>query len=305
MAAPYGDPDRLFIAELGGRIVLRTAGQNHEFINLDPIVLTGGEQGLLSVAVAPDYAASGRVFVFYNDNAGNLALDVLRRSGSDPNTADPSTRRNVMTIAHSQADNHNGGQLQFGSDGYLYLSTGDGGTQGDPEGDAQSLGSLLGKILRIDVDPAPGAPPPLAVAGDTRAPRLRARVKRRQRVLKLRGAVARASCDERCTISRGRRAQAREAKAQDDRGEADRPGVAERPAGASQGEAEAPAGANPSPRTAAGPACLRAPQAGRDRRRRQPLAGRPAHRPCPPPLSHSGSKRPLWGRNRRFAKERR
>ncbi len=200
VAAPYGDPDRLFIAELGGRLLLRAAGQNHEFINLDPIVLTGGEQGLLSVAVAPDYAASGRVFVFYNDNAGNLALDVLRRSGSNPNTADPSTRRNVMTIAHSQADNHNGGQLQFGSDGYLYLSTGDGGTQGDPEGDAQSLGSLLGKILRIDVDPAPGAPPPLAVAGDTRAPRLRVRVKRRQRVLKLRGAVARASCDERCTI---------------------------------------------------------------------------------------------------------
>ena len=152
------------------------------------------------MAVAPDYAASGRVFVFYNDNAGNLAVDVLLRSASDPNRADPSTRRNVLTIAHAQADNHNGGQLLFGSDGYLYLSTGDGGTQGDPEGDAQSLGSLLGKILRIDVDPAPGAPPPLAVAGDTRAPRLRARIKRRQRVLKLRGAIARAGCDERCTI---------------------------------------------------------------------------------------------------------
>ena len=101
VAAPFGDPDRLFIAELGAAL-LRTGGQNHEFINLDPIVLTSGEQGLLSVAVAPDYAASGRVFVFYNDNAGNLAVDVLRRSSSDPNTADPSTRRNVMTISRTR-----------------------------------------------------------------------------------------------------------------------------------------------------------------------------------------------------------
>ena len=145
VAAPYGDPDRLFIAELGGRIVLRTAGQNHEFSNLDPIVLTGGEQGLLSVAVAPDYAVSGRVFVFYNDNAGNLALDVLRRSGSDPNTADPSTRRNVLTIAHSQADNHNGGQLQFGSDGYLYLSTGDGARRATPRATPRASARCSGR----------------------------------------------------------------------------------------------------------------------------------------------------------------
>ena len=291
MAAPYGDPDRLFIAELGGRLLLRTAGQNHEFINLDPIVLTGGEQGLLSVAVAPDYAASGRVFVFYNDNAGNLALDVLRRSGSDPNTADPSTRRNVLTIAHSQADNHNGGQLQFGSDGYLYLSTGDGGTQGDPEGDAQSLGSLLGKILRIDVDPAPGAPPPLAVAGDTRAPSAprarqappaRPQAARRRRPRRLRRALH---------DQGGRRAQGREANAQDDRREAGCPGFAERPAGASQGDAEAPAGADSAPWTAPGPARLREPQAACDRRRRQSLARRAAHR-SRPPLSPSGSNRP-------------
>jgi glucose/arabinose dehydrogenase len=203
VAAPPGDPDRLFIAELGGRLFLRTGGQNHEFINLDPIVLTGGEQGLLSVAVAPDYAASGRVFVFYTNNAGNLAVDVLRRSASNPNQADPATRRNVLTIPHQQADNHNGGQLLFGPDGYLYLSTGDGGTQGDPEGDAQSLGSLLGKILRIDVDPLPGPPPPVPapIATDTRGPELRARVPRRQRVLRLRGAVAYVGCDETCTVT--------------------------------------------------------------------------------------------------------
>jgi glucose/arabinose dehydrogenase len=199
VAAPSGDPDRLFIAELGGGVYLRTGAQNHLFIDLSSIVLTGGEQGLLSVAVAPDYATSGRVFVFYTDNAGNLAVDELRRSASDPNRADPASRRNIITIPHQQADNHNGGQLQFGPDGYLYVSAGDGGTQGDPEGDAQSVASLLGKILRIDVDPTVGAPAPV-VPGDTRAPRLRARVPRRQRVLKLRGAIAYASCDERCTV---------------------------------------------------------------------------------------------------------
>ncbi len=201
VAAPYGDPDRLFIAELGGGLYLHTGGQNHLFIGLNPIVSTGGEQGLLSVAVAPDYASSGRVFVFYVDNAGDLAVDELRRSASDPNTADPASRRNVITIPHRQADNHNGGQLLFGPDGYLYLSIGDGGTQGDPEGDAQSLGSLLGKIIRINPNPS-GAPPPPPPAAptDTRAPRLRARVPRRQRVLKLRGAIAYVGCNERCTV---------------------------------------------------------------------------------------------------------
>jgi glucose/arabinose dehydrogenase len=204
VAAPYGDPDRLFIAELGGGVYLHTGGQNHLFIGLNPIVSTGGEQGLLSVAVAPDYATSGRVFVFYTDNAGNLALDEIRRSASAPNRADPASRRNIITIEHQQADNHNGGQLLFGPDGYLYLSIGDGGTQGDPEGDAQSVGSLLGKIIRINPNPS-GAPAPLppVVPADTRAPRLRVRVPRRQRVLKLRGAIAYVGCDERCTVAAG------------------------------------------------------------------------------------------------------
>ncbi len=154
------------------------------------------------MAVAPDYATSGRVFVFYTDNAGNLALDELRRSASDPNQADPASRRNIITIEHQPASNHNGGQLLFGPDGYLYLSTGDGGGDNDLNGDAQSLGSLLGKIIRINPNPS-GAPAPLppVTPGDTRAPRLRARVPRRQRVLKLRGAIAYAGCNERCTVA--------------------------------------------------------------------------------------------------------
>ena len=120
----------------------------------------------------------------------------------------------MLTIQHSQADNHNGGQLLFGPDGYLYLSTGDGGTQGDPEGDAQSLGSLLGKILRIDV-PGAGAPAPLppVATGDTARAPAAARVKRRQRVLRLRGAIAYVRCNERCTVAGDGRAADRQAAA--------------------------------------------------------------------------------------------
>jgi glucose/arabinose dehydrogenase len=201
VAAPAGDPDRLFIAELGGHVRLRIGSQVHDFLDIDALVATGGEQGLLAVAVAPDYATSGRVFVFYTANDGDLTLDEVRRSATDPNRADPATRRNLLTIEHSAAGNHNGGQLQFGPDGYLYLSTGDGGGQGDPEGDAQSVGSLLGKVLRINPTPVIGPPPAPLAPADTRAPRLRTRVPRRQRVLRLRGAVAYAGCNEACTIA--------------------------------------------------------------------------------------------------------
>ena len=201
IAAPPGDPDRLFIAELGGHVRLRIGSQVHDFLDIDALVATGGEQGLLAVAVAPDYATSGRVFVFYTANDGDLTLDEVRRSATDPNRADPATRRNLLTIEHSAAGNHNGGQLQFGPDGYLYLSTGDGGGQGDPEGDAQSVGSLLGKILRINPTPVIGPPPAPLAPADTRAPRLRTRVPRRQRVLRLRGAVAYAGCNEACTVA--------------------------------------------------------------------------------------------------------
>jgi hypothetical protein len=154
------------------------------------------------MAVAPDYAVSGRVFLFYTDNGSDLQLDELVRTGSGPDRTDASTRRSILTVQHDHADNHNGGQLAFGPDGMLYLSTGDGGTQGDPEGDAQSLASLLGKIVRLDVlSPGTSAPPPpVAPAADTKAPSLRTRVRRRQRVLRLSGAVAYARCNEVCSV---------------------------------------------------------------------------------------------------------
>jgi glucose/sorbosone dehydrogenase len=106
------------------------------------------------------------------------------------------TRRPLLVIPHRLADNHNGGQLLFGPDKLLYLSTGDGGTQGDPEGDAQSLASLLGKIIRIDV----GIP---RTTGDVTKPTLKVLVKRRQRVLHNRGAIAYVRCSEPCGVTAG------------------------------------------------------------------------------------------------------
>jgi hypothetical protein len=190
VAAAPGTTDELFIAEKPGRVVRWTPSGTSEVLDVRSIVADSGEEGLLSAAVAPDYATSGQLFIFYTDNGGDLQVDELRGGVRTP----------LVTIQHDQASNHNGGQLLFGPDGALYLSTGDGGTQGDPEGDAQNPSSLLGKILRIDVSAAPPLP---AVAPDQTAPIVTLRVPRRQRVLRLRGAVAYVRCDEACTLEAG------------------------------------------------------------------------------------------------------
>jgi hypothetical protein len=202
VAAPPGDPDRLFVVERPGVVKLRTGASVSDFLDITALVRdVGGEEGLLALAAAPDYATSGRVFAFYTDNNGDLQLDEYTRTATGPDRSDPGTRRPLLTIGHQAADNHNGGQLVFGQDGYLYLSTGDGGVQGDPEGDARNLGSLLGKILRLDVNPAAVAAGP----ADTTAPAIRVRVRRRQRVFRLRGAVAYVRCSEACSVAaRGR-----------------------------------------------------------------------------------------------------
>jgi glucose/arabinose dehydrogenase len=157
LTAPPGDAERLFVVEQGGRIrvvrngvVLPTA-----FLDLTSLVLSGGERGLLSMAFAPDYASTGRFYVYYTARMpqGELRIEEFRRSG-DANLADPGTRRTVVAIGHP-AGNHNGGQLQFGPDGHLYIGTGDGGGAGDPDGNGQNLETLLGKILRINPVGAP------------------------------------------------------------------------------------------------------------------------------------------------------
>jgi hypothetical protein len=194
VAAAPGVTDELLIAEKPGRLVRWTPSGTSEALDIRTLVADSGEQGLLSVAVAPDYATTHRIFIFYVDNGGDLQVDELRDG----------TRSPVLTIQHDQADNHNGGQLLFGPDGDLYLSTGDGGTQGDPEGDAQNPSSMLGKILRIDVSttapPPPGGGGPVA---DVTAPVVSARAPRRQRVLRLRGAVVYVRCNESCSLSAG------------------------------------------------------------------------------------------------------
>jgi glucose/arabinose dehydrogenase len=203
VTSPPGDASQLFVVEKPGRVMLRSGSGVSTFLDIASLVSeAGGEEGLLAFAVAPDYATSGRVYVFYTDNNSDLQLDEYTRTGTGPDRSDASTRRPVMTIPHQQANNHNGGQLLFGPDGYLYLSTGDGGTQNDPEGDAQSLSSLLGKVLRVDPRP-PGTAP--AVVQDTTPPTLRVRAKRRQRVRRLRGVVAYVRCSEACSVAaRGR-----------------------------------------------------------------------------------------------------
>ena len=131
-------------------------GKKRTFLDIRGEVLPGGEQGLLSVAFAPDYQQSGLLYVYYVSNAGDLAIEEYRRASAT--SADRSSARRVLTINHPGQSNHNGGQLQFGPDGFLYIGSGDGGGGGDPDDSAQDTSSLLGKILRIDPRPGGGDP---------------------------------------------------------------------------------------------------------------------------------------------------
>ena len=141
------DPDRILVVEQGGRIQLTEGGSTSLFLNISSLVTPGGEQGLLSMAPAPDYATTHLFYVFYVNTRGDLQIDEFTAS-SIP--VDMATRRPVLTVPHPVNGNHNGGQLQFGPDGYLYISTGDGGGGGDAGFNGQDPRTLLGKILRID-----------------------------------------------------------------------------------------------------------------------------------------------------------
>jgi glucose/arabinose dehydrogenase len=153
-----GFPKLLFVVEQQGRVAVLNGGKrlSRPFLDLRGAVgFDGGERGLLSIAFAPDYRSSGRFYVYYNDNAGNIRVDEFKRRSAT--RAAPGTRRQVIEIPHPVNANHNGGQLQFlGND--LFLGTGDGGSGGDPPNNAQSKDVLLGKLLRIDPRPAGGQP---------------------------------------------------------------------------------------------------------------------------------------------------
>jgi glucose/arabinose dehydrogenase len=156
---PSGDDRDLFLVEKTGRIHVVSAGKlvSTPFLDLSDQVSTGSEQGLLSLAFAPDYRKSGLLYVDYTDTAGDTRVVEYRRSSSDPLLADPQSAREVLVIDQPYS-NHNGGLVVFGPDDLLYVGLGDGGSANDPERRGQDLSTLLGKILRIDPRPSGGRP---------------------------------------------------------------------------------------------------------------------------------------------------
>jgi glucose/arabinose dehydrogenase len=158
VTSPPGDASRLFVVEQAGRVRVVHDGRTLDdpFLDIRGQVESGGEQGLLSIAFPPDYADSGRFYVYFTDKAGDQRIVEYQRRDADH--ADAGSARLVLRMADSES-NHNGGLMLFGPDGHMYVGTGDGGGGGDlhgPRGNAQNLGSLLGKILRIDPRPADG-----------------------------------------------------------------------------------------------------------------------------------------------------
>jgi len=154
VALTHAGDTRLFITQQIGTIVIYdvTGLRSTPFLDIRSLVLAGGERGLLSVAFHPSYRDNGLFFVYYTNKNGDNSVVRYKVMASDPNRADPASATILLTISHPDFANHNGGQLQFGPDGFLYIGTGDGGSGGDPSNHAQDRTQLLGKILRIDVD---------------------------------------------------------------------------------------------------------------------------------------------------------
>lgn len=146
--------NRLFVVEKGGKIKVILEDNTVSptpFLDISSSVSTQGERGLLGLAFHPNYSSNDYFFVNYTNTAGDTQISRFKASTSNPNVADPSSE--MFILSYSQpASNHNGGDLMFGPDGFLYISSGDGGQSGDPNNRAQDINTLLGKILRIDVD---------------------------------------------------------------------------------------------------------------------------------------------------------
>ncbi|MBN1964445.1 MAG: PQQ-dependent sugar dehydrogenase [Anaerolineae bacterium] len=150
---------RVFVVEQTGKILVmqNDAVLQTPFLDvsdqISPDALGGGysERGLLGLAFHPDYAENGQFFINYTDRQGSTVVARYAVSADDPNRADPASAVQILYVPQPYA-NHNGGDLAFGPDGYLYVAMGDGGSGGDPQGNGQNLGTLLGTILRLDVN---------------------------------------------------------------------------------------------------------------------------------------------------------
>jgi glucose/arabinose dehydrogenase len=153
------DPTVQYVIEQGGRIKVVRNGtlQSTPFLDLSASIAAGGERGLLGMALPPDYATSGRFYVNFTNPAGDTVVARFKRGTStNPLLADPATRFDLLwstgeRVIRQPFANHNGGNIVFGPDGFLYIGMGDGGSGDDPQNNAQTMTSLLGKMLRIDV----------------------------------------------------------------------------------------------------------------------------------------------------------
>jgi glucose/arabinose dehydrogenase len=160
---PDDDSGRFFVVEQGGTIRIVSNGTivSTPFLDISAKVTFSGEMGLLGLAFHHNFAQNGLFYVDYDRTVGSQVQTIIAEysvSSTDGNRADPASERILLTI-DQPFTNHKGGQLAFGPDGYLYIAMGDGGSGGDPFGNGQNLQTLLGKVLRIDVDRVSGALP--------------------------------------------------------------------------------------------------------------------------------------------------
>ncbi|MEZ6188099.1 MAG: PQQ-dependent sugar dehydrogenase [Planctomycetota bacterium] len=160
LTAPPDGTNRVAVVEQGGRIKIfpnrDSVTSASTFLDISGRTRAGGELGLLGLAFSPNYASDGRFYVYYSPSGGSTRTRISRFTVSgDPNRADANSEEVLLEI-DQPFSNHNGGSLNFGPDGYLYVGVGDGGSAGDPQQNGQNLGTLLGSILRLDVSPQTG-----------------------------------------------------------------------------------------------------------------------------------------------------